>query len=482
MEEFNDNTIGIRAVKGITALISRSFFLNIISYIASLAIFTYLSPGELGIYTVIIAIQRVISFFTDFGLGAALIQKKSELKKEDTVTYFTIQIFITIFAFLTVFLSRGFISSYFKLDEVAVWLLVVLVFTIFLSSFKVIPSIQLERQIKFHRLVIPQIIESLVFNLLIIVLLVSGQGLSSYIWAFLVSSIISIPIFYYVSPWKINFAIDKESLKHLKYGIQFQVKNILATIKDDFLTIFLAKIITFNEIGYVGFGQRNAFFAYRFIVDNVTKVTFSAYSRMQDNATLLKNAIEKSLFYVSLVMFPLIFGIIIFMPFIIEHFPRWHGKWEAGLISLIFFSLNALVSSVSGILINVLDATGRVKTTLKLMVLWTVLIWILTPLLIYFIGYNGVSVASFLVTLTIFITIRLVKKVIEFDLLRSVYKPFLATVAMSLFAFLGTKFFVSDLATLMVIIFLSGLIYLINIYILAKEELHKNLKMVFVKA
>lgn len=78
------------------------------------------------------------------------------------------------------------------------------------------------------------------------------------------------------------------------------------------------------------------------------------------------------------------------------------------------FSLNALVSSMSGILVNVLDATGRVKTTLKLMILWTILTWIFTWIGIFIFGYNGVAIASFIITLTIFITIRLVKEKFNF--------------------------------------------------------------------
>ncbi|RJQ25326.1 hypothetical protein C4577_05995 [Candidatus Parcubacteria bacterium] len=482
MQESNFETIGKRSARGIAALISRSFFLNIISYATSLVIFTYLTPKEFGIYAVVIAMQRVVSFVTDFGLGAALVQKKNELKKEDTTTFFTIQVVITLLALIILFFARDLISSYFKLSETSIWLLLVLVFTVFLSSFKVIPSVQLERKIRFDKLIIPQIIESFVFNMLLIVLLVANQGLKSYIWGFLVSSLVSIPAYYYISPWKIRIGIYRESLKHLKYGIQFQGKNILATIKDDFLTIFLAKILTFQEIGYIGFGQRNAFFAYRSVVDNVTKVTFSTYSRIQDNLEALRVAINKSFFYVSLLMFPILSGVIIFAPYLVEYFPRWQGKWELGLVSLTFFSLNALISSISGILITLLDSSGKVKTTLKLMTLWTILTWTLTPLFIYIFGFNGVAIASFLITFTIVITIRLAKKVVEFDLLQNIYKPLISTVVMSVFAYWCAQLLVSNMISLIVVVFISGLIYVINIYLLAKEELFQGVKLIFIKS
>ena len=482
MEEVDIGIIAKKSIQGIFALISRTFFLNILSYLASIIVFTILTPKEVGVYVAVIAIQRLISFVTDFGLGAAFVQKKDNVKQEDLTTIFTLQFFIALIVFVLVVVLRDIISSYFALTESGTRLLIVLVFTIVLSSFKVIPSLLLERSINFSKLVIPQILESFIFNALLILLLLSRRGLDSYAFAFLISSISSIPFYYFVFPWKIRFGINKESLKHLKYGIQFQAKNILATIKDDLLTVFLAKILTFSEIGYIGFGQRNAFFVFRYAVDSVTKVTFSTYSRIQHDMDLLRKAVEKSLFFVSAVMFPLMSGLIIIAPYFIQYFPKWHNKWEPALLSLIFFSLNALVSSLSGILVTTLDSTGRIKTTLKLMTVWTTLTWILTPLFIIIVGYSGVAIASFFVTLTIFYTIYLVKKIVVFDFWRSIYKSLICSLIMDIFVFIGMRTFVNGLLSLIFVILLGGAVYIFSFYLFAKKELKSDIRFVFAKA
>lgn len=166
MEEFNIESEGLgkKSAKGILALASRTLVLNLISFTTSIVIFTILSPRDVGIYTAVIAVQRIVSFFTDFGFGAALIQKKESITKEDVTTTFTLQAGLTLGVFILVFLLRSVIASFLKLESDAVILLLVLVFTIFLSSFKTIPSILLERKIHFHKLVFPQIVESFVFN------------------------------------------------------------------------------------------------------------------------------------------------------------------------------------------------------------------------------------------------------------------------------------------------------------------------------
>ncbi len=481
MDNLDIATIRKRSINGVLALISRTFILNIIAYVASIIIFTILSPNQVGVYTAVTAIQRLISFFTDFGLGAALIQKKDMLNNEDLATTFTLQTLITGSIFMIIFLTRGAIGSFFHLENDAIMLLVVLVFTIFLSSFKIIPSILLERKILFHKLIIPHIVEQFAFYGILVYLVINKQGLNSYTWAFLVSSVISIPFYFYVSPWKPKLGIHKGSLSHLRYGIGFQAKNILATVKDDLLTVILAKFLPFAQIGYIGFAQRNSFFAFRYIVDSVTKVSFSTYARMQENKVLLRSAIEKSLFFVSFTMFPISFGVIVTMPYIIEYFPNWHNKWEPALLSVVFFSLNALVSSFSNILVNVLDATGKVKITLRLMVIWTALTWILTPVFIIFYGYNGVAIASFLVTLSIFYTIYLVKEVVVFDFVKSIYKPFLSSCIMILGVFITSQLFVTNFFTLFITIGFGVCIYLISMYLIAKEQLKEGFRVILRK-
>lgn len=476
MDELDITTITKRSVHGVLALSSRTFILQIISFVAFLVISSLLLPSQLGIYVAVTAMQRVISFFTDFGLGAALVQKKEALNDSDIVTSFTLQSSITLLVFLVIFSLQGVIAQFFKLDSSGMFLLLVLVFTIFLSSFKVIPSILLERSLNFSRLVVPQIVEQLVFNVILIVLVLKGFGVNGYAWAFLISAAVSIPVYYFVAPWKIGLGIDKKALHHLKFGGQFQAKNILATIKDDLLTVILTKFLSFTEIGYIGFAQRLAFFVFRYIVDSVTKVTFSTYSRIQDNKEHLRTAIEKSLFFTSLCMFPLLIGLMVTGPYVIHYYPKWHEKYEPAVFTLIFFSLNALLSSLSNIFVNVLDATGRVRTTLKLMAMWTILTWILTPIGIHLYGYNGVAIASFLVSLTLFITVHILKKVVDFSLISCILKPTIGGLAMLAVVLVLEFFFVRNFLTLISVIGIGGVTYIGVMYTLAKDQIRKDIQ------
>lgn len=486
MEELDIAVITRRTIQSILALISRGFILSFISLATFVIVSTTLTPAEFGTYIIVMTMQEIISFFTNFGLGAALVQKKEALEQEEIATVFTVQFLLTLGIFLLVFAFRdaaGDLVSVFtssQLTDDGLWLLIALTFTIFLSAFKLIPSVQLERTINFQKLIIPQIGEALVFNVILVVLLLRGFGISSYTYAFVVSSLIGIPLYYLVSPWRVRFGITKRSLSHLKFGTQFQAKNILANIKDKFLKLFLGATLGEVKVGYIGFAEKWAYFAYGFIVNNITTVTFSTYSRLQSEKDHLQKTLEKSLFFVSLVMFPVLTVVMLGIPYLIQFYTRWN-KWEPAVVSLLFLSMNAAISSLSGILVNALDANGKVKLTLRLMVLWTVLTWVLTIFLMKFFDYNGVAIASFLVTLTIVYTVYLVKQVVHFNFFSSVWKPFIASIIMGVFMLFLAQWIATNVVILVFVILMGGAVYLSVLYLLAGKEIIADIKKIVVK-
>jgi len=286
-----------RSVVGVIALTSRTLILQLINFFSMFLLTIFLAPEVFGVFFVVSAIVNFLNYFSDIGLAAALIQKKEEITEDDLKTTFTIQQILVLFlVFVFLFFSSK-IALFYKLNPAGLLLLRVLIFSFFLSSLKTIPSILLERKLEFARLVIPQIAETIAFNLIAVVLAWGGMGVVSFSWAVLARGIVGLILIYIISPWKPGFALEKGSAKRLlSFGIPFQANSFLALLKDDLLTVFLGKILPFNEIGFVGWAQKWANMPLRFIMDNVIKVSFPLYSRLQDNYSVLKAGIEKAIF------------------------------------------------------------------------------------------------------------------------------------------------------------------------------------------
>lgn len=472
MSEIENGILKQRAVRGIIALTTRTFFLQLISLFSFTLLTYYLEPAIIGVLSATVAATKIFTLFTDIGFGAALIQKKEQLTDEDLQTTFTLQqILVGLVVFLGLLFS-GKIARYFNLSIDGLWLLRTLIFLLLVSSLKTIPSILMERKIQFEKQIIPQIAESLVFNILVVVLAVKGFKVASFSWAFLISSLFSLPLYYFLAPFKIRFSVNFQiARKILTFGTPYQLKSVLSVLKDDFLKLYAVKTIGLSNVGLLEWGQRWAFSPFRFVVDSVTKVTFPAFARLQEEKTALRNALETSLFSVSAIFFPLMVGMVSLAGYLVYLLPKYQ-KWEDGLVILYFFAINAGVSSLSNILVNVLDATGQVRTTLRLMIIWTVAVWILTPIGIYFFKTPGVAIASSLVTLSVFYTASLVKKNLPFAFFPSFYKPLFCSIVILIIMQFGKLLLGTTWISLIIVVSSGVIIYLGLMFIFARKEIN----------
>lgn len=463
-----------RAISGVVTLVIRTFFVYLFSTIAWFVLTIILKESEFGIFFLVQSMINVFVYFSDIGLAAALIQKKEKLSQSDLATTFTIQqiIILTLVTLGLVFSSK--IAHFYNLDQSGLLLLRVLIFSLFLSSLKTIPSILLERNLRFVRFVIPQIAENIVFFTTAIIFAVIGFGITSFTWAVLIRGVVGLALIYLLSPWKPSIGFDKNSARKLTaFGIPFQINSILALLKDDLLVIILGKILSFTQLGYVGWAQKSSQIPIRFFVDNVNKVTFPAYSRLQTHRQTLGKAIEKSLFFVTYLVFPGLFGIIALTPLAVEVIPKYQ-KWQVAIPLLYLFTLNSFLSSISTTFTNALFAIGKPKVVLNLMVFWTIATWSLTIPLVFKFGFIGVGIASALVALTSLVTIYFVKKEVPITIGRVIFGPLVVSLIMFIFLLAARRIVPENLSGLIILITSGTIFYFVVSFAILKKHMAED--------
>jgi len=477
MDESELHSIATKSVKGVFALVSRSFLLQLLGVGTSFILTIFLDPASFGIFFVVSSIIVFFNYFQDIGLAASLIQKKEEPTVKELRTVFVVQQLLVLALVVPALLAVEPITSFYNLDLDGRILYIALLVSFFLSSLRTVPTVILERKLDYKKLVIPQIIENLVYNFALILFAVLGFKVETFTIAVLARSVIGLIATYIVQPWPIGIAFDRHSLKKLvSFGIPFQTNSILALFKDDFRTIYMGKVLPIQELGYIGFAEKLANLPLRLVMDNVIKVTFPSFSRLQEDKSALKLAIEKSLFLISFAIFPVAVGIVSYSPSLIEFIPKYQ-KWEPALLSILFFSFGTVLSSISTPLTNFLNAIGKVKVTLYFMVFWTIAIWILTIPLLQMYGYNGAAMASFLVSLSSVFVFWVAKKYVQFGVMSSIYKQFIAALIMFVFAYV-TREYITSLVHMIVLSFLSLAVYISVVFLIARKELLKTSKFV----
>jgi len=473
-------TVKARSVSGIVTLISRSFVIQLVSTFGFFLLSVFLARPEIGLFIAVNELVSILGYFSDVGLAASLIQKKDKVTLTDLRTTFTLQQILVLFLLTLTLALTPLISNYYHIPESGIWLLYSLLGAFFLASLKTIPSVILERQLRFEILAFVEIVETLIFYLVAVLLAWRGEGVASYAWAVFLRGVVGTGLIYYLASWKIGFAFSKTSLKLLlSFGLPYQINTLMAVVKDRFLNIFLWKIIGADGVGIIGWAQTWSQKPLRFIMDNVTKVTFPSFSRLQDHPEALKKGIEKTIFFISLITFPVLGGIAIISPSLVKLIPKY-SKWEVALVPLTLFCFNSAWAAISTPLTNTLNALGKVKINSYLMVMWTILAWILTPYLAIKYGFIGVAYASAIISFTSVIPVIIIKKLTHFSIYLSITKPFIATCIMLLISYVMSFTLTITLTNLIINIIFSAIVFCLVIYLLVGPSLLTDAKQLLI--
>lgn len=456
-EELTVEVVKQRAAKGAAILTIRTIVMQATSFFANALLTIFLEPAQYGVFFLVSAVINFLAYFSDIGFAAALIQKKDSLTTDDLRTIFTAQQILIITLMLVIILATPFIQSFYKFNQESIFLLWALAFSLFTSSLKTIPSVLMERRLQFNKLIIPQIVETIVFNITAVFLAFKGYGITSFTVAVLARAISGLITTYIIQPWLPVIAFSTKSLASiLRFGIPYQTNIFLAMLKDDGMTLFLGSVLGSSGIGLLGWAQKWAYAPLRFFMDQVIKVTFPAFSRMQDNKKELSNAVSKSIFFICLLVFPSLILLILLAPSLVQIIPKYN-KWTPALTALMLISITSAFAAITTPLTNMLSAIGKISLTFKFMIMWTVLTWLFVPALSLLYGINGAALGFALVGASSVFAIWKAQQFIQINYIEIVGKPVLGSIIMGMIVLLLRSFLPINF-TSVVIISLIGII------------------------
>ncbi len=458
-----------KLTRGFLSLTLRKAVLDVISFVTIYVILASVLPFSLlGVFVIASGILTFFSYFSDFGLAGAIIQKK-EVTEDDLKTTFLIQEIIAALITVLVWFFAPVLAQYYNFDEGGMWLIRILGIGFFLTSLKVIPSVILERELRFEKVVWTDIIEAIVFNGLLIYLSFNNYGIWAFNWAILAQRITGLITIYTLAPWKVRVGFSKQAARELfHFGIPFQLNSLLALLKDRLTPLITAFILGSEKTGYVSWAQGIANRPLE-VMSIVIRITFPAFSRLQHDKDALRSIVEKALFLTVTLLYPVLFGMMAVLPIFIEVMGKQKFQPTMPLIYIFIFASFWAIPSTT--FTNVLSAVGKIKITLVLMVMWTLLTWILAPVFAFYFDYIGVAVAYLIISFTSIIPIVIVSRMYKIDVITTIIKPFLASALMAIILFAISLYLPKNILILVSLIILGGLIYSVAMFTIAKDKI-----------
>ncbi len=405
------------------------FSIQIFQFITIIILARLLTPEDFGIIGLATLFTGLISVINELGMSAAIIQRK-DISDTHMSTSFWASICMGITLFILTVVISPFVADFFN-EELIRPILIVSSIGLVIGSFGVVQRALLEKNIDFKNITVIEICAAFGSGTISILLAIKGFGVWSIVLGSVSGTFISIVILWKISKWRPSL---KFSFKHFKELFSFgsnvagsQLLNYIA-MRVDYLII--GKMLGTTSLGYYSLARMITSLPVQKVSWSVMRVTFPAFSSVQDNRDVLKKGYLNVIKYVSLITFPMLAGIFVVAPEFIHTF--YGTKWIPVIALVQILTIQGAIVSVSAMTGTIQYAKGRSDIQFKWQI-FTAIIMTIAVLIGSNYGITGVAISLTITTFVLaFIIQSITNKLIDLHMRNYLEEIVPATVSSTL--------------------------------------------------
>lgn len=347
---------------------------QVVRFAGSIIIARILNPKDFGI----IGIASVIVFYSNnlanFGFSTALIQRK-EITQRHINSVFTIDLILSLVLTLVTCLFSNVIASFFEIKQLRnVFVALSSIFMI--STFYTTPITILRRDISYKLVSQIEVVKGtsqLLFTLFFACL---GFEYWSLVYGLIISMIISTGVVLYKVKWIPRILIDKTALKEI---ISFASWNFFSSqmrlLNDYADKLIIGKFLGATSLGYYDKAYSIALMPVESIVNRISGVMFSSFSRSQANTKKLLSYFERILITSSIICFPIFVGFFLVANYFVIVFlgERWSPMVPTFKILLIGLTMSSLSSTINVLNIGIGNYKKQIRIRLYSLIVFIIL-------------------------------------------------------------------------------------------------------------
>ncbi len=429
-----------QVVTSLVILGVKKFLQQILITSANIILARLLLPEIFGAFAIIHFLTISFGLLTDFGLGPALVQKKQEITTAELRAVFSwimiaSVIFVGVLFFIAPFLNTLYQG---KIGETGIFWLRIYGLTVLFDHLAIISISLLQRNLKFKKLAVGEIITTAVTLCSTIFFAAHGLRLGAFVLGEIIGKVVQGFIFWRLASWSIGINFSVKNLKKLiPFGRNYQANTLLNAVNSAVVPGFVGAIAGPKPVAFINWagGIRQAALAPTEVIE---KILFTAGARAQNDKELLKTLIERLLRVSCLLAFPLLAIIAAIAPKFITLI--YTQNWLPGLLTLYLSLIEGVLILPKVLLTDILWALGESKTVRNITFYWTMLGWVLTVVLVKIWGFNGAVIASMTVSATFLYLLKIVRKKINFKFWPQVLPYLLYSVITGIITFKLSQF------------------------------------------
>ncbi|PZP29685.1 MAG: hypothetical protein DI603_16625 [Roseateles depolymerans] len=347
------------------SLIER-YLLLALALASNIALARLLTPEEIGIYSVSLAILGVAQVFRDFGIGSYLIQSR-ELDEEKTGTAFAISLLLGTLLFATLFLVAPIVSKYYGDKRITDTIRICAINFIALP-FSTVPMAVLRRELQFKKTMHASIIGGATGALTSTGLAWAGVGVNSLALGAMLGNLALVGALAIAAPKR---CFPKPKLTYwravLAFGGQTSLTGAITSISMDMNDLVVGKTLGFQPVAILSRAQGLMNMFNRDLMAAIRNVALPAFAETHRKGTDLGRPYAHAVALVTVFGWPFHALIAIYS---LEVLHLLYGvQWLSAAPLVPLFSLAGAVTAVNALTPNLLTAIGRVDLTTRVEVL-----------------------------------------------------------------------------------------------------------------
>lgn len=351
-----------------------------------------LAPSAFGAVALVMVLLGTTGLFSGLGMELAVVHSRAD-RSRMAFHAFVITLFSSTLLFVYTLSNASFLARLLG-DESIAPILFWLALLIPLNAWPIVPMGLLRKDLLYDRITYASLAGQVVYAALAITLAYLGLQIWSLVYAQLVSAFVSTALNWILCPgwawlkptrWDWDLARDL-----LRYGVKTTGGNLVG-----YFTAHWDDWLVGRQLGTtaLGFYSKAYEFTNRLVVqlsgNIVGSVFLSSYAQMQDDTPRLARAYLKSVRFISLMMFPIAFGILATSSLLV---PLLLGEqWLPMIPALQVYALMVLTRPISANTASVFMAVGKPEYALQA---GLVLGLAMVPLVLFGLRWGIVGVAA----------------------------------------------------------------------------------------
>ncbi len=397
-----------------------------------------LVPDDFGLFGMVVVFTAFIGYLSEFGLTAALIQRK-DADQLDIDTVFWSSLILSAVLYLAVYLAAPAIAFFYK--EPRLTLVTRVIFLTFLvMPLNYIPEVIQTKKLQYGIITAAEITSVIVSGLIAVAMAYAGMGPWSLVGQALSKTAVRAAVLVVLTRWTPRLAFSMKRLANLAdMGVHVTLNNLMMFAADNVDYLLVGKLLGQNALGLYTMAFRVSKYPIQKIVGIFGKMLFPVFSTFNDEPERVnRNFLRLLVFFLSWVTPALIFGFFAAEPLVLIVLGyKWVNIVPLVKIFMVYLVINSFCLQNQPIFV----ALARVKIWNLVQFLSTVLLALCGFAGIRFLGLRGMAIAFTAVTSLSLIVIS----GILIKILKMPFASFIVTVRMH---FLNNILLVGVLAAL----------------------------------